>query len=423
MRGHVRKHGRGWAVIVGLGEHPGRVCTNPNRRSRHTTWTTTPEPANCSRCGADLGPVKTRRRQQWYSGFSTKKAATDKLTAVLASLQGGEFVEPTKSTVESYARTVWFPYLEDRVAAGKLRRSTVAWYRNILEGHILPRIGAVRLQTLTAVQLDALYAELRRSGRRVGTKKLPAGLSEASIRAVHITIGKLLTHAVQKQVLARNVAKDAEAPVAVSAEQVIWTPEQAAAFIEATKGTREHAAWLLALLCGLRRGEIAGLSWSNVDLDGRKVTVASTRVSVGYEVVESTPKTEKGKRTIAVAPAVASALREQLVRQKTERLAWGSSWVDTGLVLTKEDGTGYHPQHLTRLFQGAAKRAGVPVLPLHACRHFHATNGLREGIDITVMSKRLGHSSVSITADVYSHEVEELDEDAATRTALGMTAG
>jgi integrase len=174
-----------------------------------------------------------------------------------------------------------------------------------------------------------------------------------------------------------------------------------------TTEKRRDDLWLLAMTTGLRRGELAGLRWPEVDLGAGKLTVAGARVSVRYQVVASAPKTTKSRRTIALAPVAVEALRAHRRVQLEERMAWGPAWIDTGLVFTREDGTGYHPEYFTWAFQRAAKRAGLPVIAFHAVRHLHATAGLRAGADLLTMSRRLGHSSIQVTGDIYSHVVEE----------------
>jgi integrase len=382
MRGHIHKRGKNsWAVVVDIGRDE-----------------------------------DGKRRQRWQT-FKTEGEAEAALTEVLGKLAVDEYVAPSKATVGEYLRKTWLPHLDDQVEAGKLRPSTVSQYRTLTEAHIIPRLGTVKLRSLNAVHLDNLYAELRRNGRRAPRRNQSPGLSESSIRAVHITVSKALSHAVKKGVLAKNVAKNAETPAAHAAEQTPWTAEELAKFVETTQSDRLYPAWLLALTTGLRRGELAGLRWSDLNLDEGTLTVSVARVVVGYKVVDSTPKTPKSRRTIALAPAVVETLKGHRTRQKAECLKWGRTWAEDGLLLVREDGQPYHPQYLTQSFQRAAKRAGVPVLPLHSTRHNHATNGLRAGVDLLTMSRRLGHSSVAITGDIYSHLVEELDQEAANRTA------
>ena len=419
MRGHIRKQGKRWAVVVDQGHQPARRCPGCKgvRIWVHDDSTT----ERCPRCGGTLAEAVDERRQRWHA-YRTKGEAETALTEILGKLGRDEYVPATKITFGEYLRDVWLPSLDDRVAAGTLRPSTVAGYRTLAETHVLPHLGTVPLRSLTPTALDRLYGELLRSGRKVRPQKgegkvaLP-GLSKTTVHAVHVTISACLKHAVRKGVLARNVATLTDPPQPAEHEQVIWSAEETATFLDSVKDDRLRALYLLALATGLRRGELCGLRWCDVDLDDARLTVAATRVVVNHKVVESTPKTAKSARTIAVAPAVVDALGGYRTRRRGEQLEWGIAWDEAGLVFTKEDGTAYHPTYVTWAFQRAAKRAGVRVLPLHALRHVHATTGLRAGVGLHAMSRRLGHSSVAITGDVYSHVVEELDRDAAERTA------
>ena len=183
------------------------------------------------------------------------------------------------------------------------------------------------------------------------------------------------------------------------------------------KEDRLYALWMLAITTGMRRGELGGLSWSDLDLESGRVTISQTRVSVGYEVVTTTPKSKSSKRSFLLDPATVTALKAWKRRRKAERLAWGPGWIDTGLVFGKEDGTPYHPQRITQAFARKAKAAGLPAIRLHDVRHSYATAGLEAGVPLKVMSERLGHSSISITGDLYTHVTEQSDQDAADRTA------
>ena len=265
--------------------------------------------------------------------------------------------------------------------------------------------------------LNRFYGELMRNGRKVRPGQPPAGLSATTVHSVHVTIGKALGDAVRWGLLARNVATLADPPGPARTERTIWSADDVTTFLEATRDSRLYPVWLLAITTGLRRGEIAGLHWPEVSLDTARLTVSGARVSVRYKVVDSRPKTAKSRRTIAIAPVVVEALRAQRSHQLEERQAWGRAWTDTGLVFTREDGTAYHPEYLTFAFQSATKKAGLPSIALHALRHGHATAGLRAGVDLVTMSRRLGHSSIQVTGDIYAHVVEELDREAAELTA------
>ena len=305
-----------------------------------------------------------------------------------------------------------------------MRPSTADSYRQLVSAHILPGLGGERLRSLDAGVLEAFYAELRRSGKKVQAGQPPAGLSPTTVHHVHVAIVASLKYAVRRKLLARNPASDVQdLPGPSKGQRACWTAEETAEFLSATRGDRLYALYLLAATTGLRRGEVAGLSWDQLDLDGGTLAVARARVSIRGRAVESEPKTAKARRTIAIAPVVVEALRSYRRHQREEHLALGPDWTDSGLVFTYEDGRGLHPDFILRSFQRAARRVGLPVISFHGLRHGAATVGLAAGVALLAMSKRLGHSSVSITGDRYSHVVEQLDSEAADRTAALLVVG
>jgi integrase len=167
----------------------------------------------------------------------------------------------------------------------------------------------------------------------------------------------------------------------------------------------------------MRRGELVGLRWTDVDLEAGRLTVRRAVVTVRYEMIESEPKTEKSRRPIALDPQTVKILREWRVRQLEERLLCGGGWIDTDDVFTRPDGSGLHPDRVSKLFDAAVNNAGVPRLRLHDVRHTWATMALRAGVHPKIVSERLGHSSIQITLDIYSHITEEQDREAAIRVA------
>jgi integrase len=168
---------------------------------------------------------------------------------------------------------------------------------------------------------------------------------------------------------------------------------------------------------GMRRGEVLGARWQDVDLDEAWLAVRQTLIAVGYEVQVSEPKTERSRRRIGLDAATVTALRAHRARQLQERLAWGEAWTDSGLVFTKEDGTPLHPHSLSQFFEKRARAAGLPPIRLHDLRHSYATAALGAGVPTRVLSERLGHSSTALTTDTYQHVVAEMDEEAAAKVA------
>jgi integrase len=199
----------------------------------------------------------------------------------------------------------------------------------------------------------------------------------------------------------------------------IWTVDQARRFLDhvAAKDLQAHVLFALVLSSGLRRGEAIALRWSDVDLDAGALRVVRSIITVGGQVQVSEPKTARGRRRIALDPTTVGLLRRQRARQVQRQLLAGALWREDDLVFSRDDGTSLRPDHVSRSFARFAKTADVPVNRLHDARHTAASFMLAAGVPAKVASERLGHSSISLTLDTYSHVLPGLDEDAAARTA------
>lgn len=356
----------------------------------------------------DLGRGPDGRRvRRWHSGFRTKRDAERARVELLARVDQGSYVEPSKLTMAVFLRDQWLPGL-----AGQVRPTTLHGYSTNLERYVVPRIGATLLQRLTPAHLNQLYAELLAGGGRGGRQ-----LSARTVQAVHMTIRKAIGDAARWGLVHRNVAALASPPKPRRADMDTWTAEQLRAFLEHVAGERLYAAWLLAASTGMRRGELLGLRWVDVDLELARVAVRQTLVLAGRQVVISEPKTSRGRRSIALDPRTVAALRTWRAAQAAERLQWGGAWIDSGLVFTREDGTPLHPEWLSDAFAWRVARAGLPRIRLHDLRHTHASLGLAAGVPVKVMSERLGHTSSSFTADAYQHVTPALEEQAASTVA------
>jgi integrase len=172
----------------------------------------------------------------------------------------------------------------------------------------------------------------------------------------------------------------------------------------------------LAAFAGLRRGELCRLRWQDVDLDARTVDVAWRRTAARHKVVESRPKTDGSESMVDIDEGTADVLKTRRRQQREERLAWGPAWTDTGLVFTKEDGTGFHPDFITYRFEKLVPRPGLPRITLHKLRHL-ASRQLAAGVDIAIVSMRLRHSSIKITNDTYGHMIGTTGRQAAEAAA------
>jgi integrase len=356
----------------------------------------------------DLGRGPDGKRvRRWHSGFRTKRDAERARVELLARVDQGSYVEPSRLSVAVFLREQWLPGL-----APQVRPTTLHGYRTNLERYVVPRIGATLLQRLTPAHLNGLYAELLAAGGRDGRP-----LGARTVQSVHMTVRKALGDAARWGLVARNVATLASSPRPRRAEMRTWTAGELRAFLEHIAGDRLAALWTLAASTGMRRGELAGLRWADVDLQRGRVAIRQTLVLAGRQVVTSEPKTSRGRRSVALDPRTVAQLRAWRATQAAERLAWGAGWADSGLVFTRSDGAPLHPEWLSDAFEWRVGRARLPRIRFHDLRHTHASLGLAAGIPVKVMSERLGHTSSSFTADQYVHVTPQLEEQAAATVA------
>jgi integrase len=206
-------------------------------------------------------------------------------------------------------------------------------------------------------------------------------------------------------------------PGAGSVEMRTWTADELRRYLDHVREDRLFPAWRLAASTGLRRGELLGLRWQDVDLDAGRVSVRQTLTTVGNKVAFGEPKTARGERNIALDGVTISTVRTWRARQARERLAFGPAWHDTGLVFSRADGSLIHPDTFSFWFDRQVHAAGLPRIRFHDLRHTHATLALQAGVPAKVVSERLGHATVAFTLDVYSHVIPALQEDAAERIA------
>lgn len=407
-RGHVRRRGAGWEWIAELGDQPSRRCTDCGRRR----WGT--DPAACSRCGGVMGDVALERRQASKAGFPRRRDAQEALTSALAGVDGGRYVTPSDLTVAGFLDE-WLPTARLRLRPGAY--DAVALH---VRRYIAPRIGVLPLADLTGTRVRGLYAELAESGRVRGR----GGLSRKTVHNVHVTLRRALADAVADGLLARNPA-DGTHVAPASPAQPVWTGGQLAAFLAHVLEVDPRAwpMWRTLAYTGLRRGELVGLRWVDVDVDAARVSVARQRAKGGGIVAEATPKTARSRRLVDIDAGTVDALRRRRVDQVADRLAAGPAWADQGLVFCAPHGAPVHPDSVTKRMRRLVSAAGLPALSPHGLRHTHATLLLEAGVHPKVVQERLGHSSIAVTLDIYSHVTPGLQRDAAAAFARAVETG
>jgi integrase len=348
------------------------------------------------------------RRQKWHGGFRTRRDAEIARAKLVDELHTGSYVAPGRVTLNDWIRESWLPMTEARV-----KPSTFDSYRRNIEGHVLPAFGAKPLQQLTPPMLNALYAQLS-SGSK-GRRPLAA----KTIGYIHATIHKALADAVDAGLLARNVADRAKPPRPsrrLTADIQAWEPHELARFLDHVRGTRLEAIWRLAAMTGMRRGEILGLRWGDLDLDAALLSVRHALVAVAYAVIESTPKSHNA-RVIDLDYETVEKLRMHRQHQQDERDEWGADYQDRDLVVAKENGEPIHPHTFSQSFERVILKAELRRIRLHDLRHTHATLALMAGVPVKVISERLGHESPAFTLKQYAHVIPGMQAEAAAQIA------
>jgi integrase len=381
-------------------------CTCPTRRDTRGRRIPCPKPHGSWSYKVDLPSDDGTRRQVGKGGFATKKDAETALADLVAKAARGPVVAVSRQRLGDYL-TGWLELTKPSL-------SPAAWtnYRTCLDRYIRPWLSAVPLGQLTGNALSRHYALLLERG---GSQGRP--LSPTTVRTVHRVLSKALNDAVRDGLLETNPVTRAVPPKRRRYEARVWTAEEAIRFLTAAGSDRLYAAWLIALCCGLRRGELAGLRWRDLDLDRGTLSVTTQRTTDSdYNIVTKAPK-GTGRRVIDLGAGTVEALRAHQAAQLDEvRDFHGLLVVDTvevpDYVFVAEDLRPIHPQRLTDLFQLASKAAGVPVIRLHDARHSCATLALDAGVHPKVVQQLLGHSTWSTTMDLYSHRVERLQRDA-----------
>jgi integrase len=275
-----------------------------------------------------------------------------------------------------------------------------------------PHLGAVLLSELRTGHIAAMFRGIEASN---GTRRRPSGA--ANSQRIRATLRAALSDAIRQRLINVNVAKLLELPTAKRPAIAVWSPEQLVAFLDSIREDRLYALYRLVAAIGLRRGEVCGLPWDQLDLGEGVVRIARQLVDVGGHVMLGEPKSRYGHRVVALDEDTVAILRAHRRRQLEERMRAAEAWHETDLVFTRIDGQRLNPAYVTRHFSELVAGVGLPPIRLHDLRHTSASLGLMAGESMKEISDRLGHSSITITADTYTHVAPALAREAAQRRA------
>jgi integrase len=349
------------------------------------------------------------RRQVWRGGFRTRWDASAAERRFLVDVEDGANAsrEPASPTVAQFLGD-WLGQ-----SAPTRRATTSDSYERCVRDHVLPHLGEVRLCELTPERIRTWQGLLLQKPRRFRD----GPLSSTTVRYCHRLLRRALQDALRWELIDRNPCDAVMAPRAAETEMRVWTPDEVQRFLASVERDPLRAMWRLFLVTGMRRGEIAGLRWIDVDLVAGRLSVRHTRVLVYDRAQVSQPKTSRSRRVIALDPGTVDALTRHRQRQDDERMRLAEVWTESGYVFVREDGAPLDPDRISHLFGLAAAAAGLPKIRLHDLRHTAASLAMATGVHPKVVSERLGHASVAFTLDVYSHLVPGMQEEAATQIA------
>jgi len=365
MRGHITKRGKNsYTIVLNLG----------------------------------FDPATGKRKQQWVSVKGTKKDAEKRLAELIHQLDNGTFMRPGKTTLAAFLEKWLSDYVKPNLSPRGFER-----YQGIVARHLIPDLGGLTLTQLRPEHLQKHY-----------TTKLNEGLSAGTISYHHAVIHKALQTAFKWGLVNRNVADGVDVPRIRRTEMQTWDEDDITRFLETAKDSPYYALFYIALFTGMRRSELLGLKWSDVDFILSQVYINRSlhHLKDGCYVF-SQPKSARSRRTIAMSPSAILTLKEHREKQEAMRTMLGLPPKDDDLVFSTLEGKALRPDTVTRAFSMLASRAGVKVIRLHDARHTHASLMLKQGIHPKVVQERLGHASIQMTLDTYSHVAPGLQEAAA----------
>ncbi|WP_079475581.1 tyrosine-type recombinase/integrase [Marinococcus halophilus] len=365
MRGHIRKRGTKYAIVVDVGYH-----------------------------------ANGKRKQKWFSGYSTKAAAEKDLPGLVQKLQEGTYVEPSTMALEKYLEH-WYKIKVDSVAS-----STAKLYTSLIHKQIVPFIGHIPMHQLKPMHIEKLYQTLRNE----------EGLSGTTVNKVHGLLRKALDDAYKKNYVIDNVALKVDPPKRSDKEMAYWTKEESRLFLDAIADDSHYLFFFLALATGMRPGEILGLKWEDVDTEEQQLYVRRT---LTRDMELKAPKTKTSQRVISLDEHTMSALKKHGLQQKEMKMRNKKIYTEQGLIFATSNGTPISHRNILRTWYRRTKplfeSEAVRPIRMYDLRHTHASLLLKANVHPKIVSERLGHSSVRMTLDTYSHVIPSLQKEVAEK--------
>ncbi len=350
-------------------------------------------------------PISGKKVQKIKRGFTTKKAAQEYLNSTLSSISSGNYISPSTLTFGDYLLS-WL----STHSQSHLGQSTFESYQCQIKKHIIPKLGSIPLQKLVALHLKEFYNELLTEGRLYGE----GGLSSRTVQYIHRIISESLTHAVNDQLIPKNVSKSVP-PIKVRKYRgEVYTFDDLQKLFTVIKGSEIELVIILASALGLRRGEILGMSWDQIDFNNRVLNINRQLIRTETGSIFTSPKTENSNRMIPLADNIAEILKEHQNKQEISKTQLCAEYHDNKLVICQYNGDLIPPDNVTKSFNRILKKNNLKKIRFHDLRHSFATLMLEQNQSLKIVSELLGHTSIKTTADIYSHALDSSKRKANT---------
>lgn len=352
----------------------------------------------------DVTPVNGKRKQQTLTIRGTRKEAEKKLNELLSQIDNGTYAKPGKTTVKDFLERWLVEY------GTNISLRTLQDYRDIANEHLIPGLGTIRLTELRPEHLAKFYAAKLANGRLDGK----GGLSGKTVHAFHVLLHDALESAVRWELISRNPADKVTPPRFQRPEMHVLDEDGINRVLGAARNSEYYELFYVLLYTGLRRSEALAVRWQDLDLLAAELSVsrAMHHLHTG-EYIFTQPKTPRSRRLVSLTPSTCAVLREYYEKQKAQHLVTGAAFNNDNLVFAHVDNTPLGPEVVSAFWFRLINRLGLKGVRLHDARHSHASMMLKMGVSPKIVAERLGHSSVVITLDVYSHILPGLQEAAA----------
>ena len=364
-------------------------------------------------CPKQKSPSPSSSRLRLFESIrGSKSQAQRRLHELLLSVEQNAYVKPTRLTVAEFLEEWLQDYAKSNTAPRTYER-----YEEIVRVHLTPALGSIPLSDLQPQHIQKYYSQALESGRRDGK----GGLSALTVHKHHRVLYESLKYGVRQGILVRNPAEAVTQPHGQSKELAMVGANPVQLILEASKETPYYALFFTKAYTGLRRGELVGLRWGDIDLEKATLSVVQTLQQLrNGEYILREPKSKRSRRQIALSPSLVIMLWDHRMKQEQARRLLGKTLAHTDLVFSHADGRPFRPNSVTRALQVIAESVGLKGVRLHDLRHAHATILLQQGVHPKIVQERLGHSSVATTLDIYSHVLPGLQEAAARRFDEGL---